>query len=346
MESDSVEGSPAPQSTSKSVAPVQLIIGGSQPDDTDNSHTSSQHDDPPQQHGSESPSTNTQHGSEFPSTNAQHGSESPSTNAQHGSESPPTNAQHGSESPPSTNAQYESESLPTYLQQHGSESMSTARDLIRPSSLPTRDADVTNIGSPVVIKHHLVDSGSSAPNSPTPGKGQKKKAKKKKRHSSKLSPKSSPLGGGGGGSHVGVTSPLTNQIGPAVSSSGGGGGAHFPSMSQLVSEISSLNNPAAAAGGGGDASGRVTSSQIDTEMMQIDSILRALNTGTFDDGNMATIQQLTAQRPQVLDVTIVCYCLNNYAMDLYGNNITCIAFSGCIQLFFLGVLLHGSMYFQ
>ena len=266
MESDSVEGSPAPQSTSNS---VQLII--------DSNNQTSQHDESASshQHGSESV-TSPQHVSESV-TSPQHGSESASSH-QHGSEST-TSPQHGSESPPNP----------------GSESISTARDLIRPSSLPTQDtADLANINSPVVIKHpymDLVDSGSSAPNSPTPGKALKKKAKKKKRHSSKSSPKSSPLVGSASGSHVGVTSPLTNQIGPAVSSAG----PNFPSMSQLVNEISSLNNPV----GGGQASGRVTSSQIDTEMMQIDSILRALNTGTFDDGNMATIQQLTAQRPQV-----------------------------------------------
>ena len=40
--------------------------------------------------------------------------------------------------------------------------------------------------------------------------------------------------------------------------------------------------------------------KIDADLMQIDSILKALNSGTFDEGNMATIEQLTSIRPQVL----------------------------------------------
>ena len=43
----------------------------------------------------------------------------------------------------------------------------------------------------------------------------------------------------------------------------------------------------------------VSMDQVDTDMMQIDSVLKALNTGTFDKSNMMTINQLTAQIPQV-----------------------------------------------
>ena len=43
----------------------------------------------------------------------------------------------------------------------------------------------------------------------------------------------------------------------------------------------------------------VSLDQVDTDMMQIDSVLKALNTGTFDKSNMMTINQLTAQIPQV-----------------------------------------------
>ena len=93
-----------------------------------------------------------------------------------------------------------------------------------------------------------------------------------------------------------MASPLTNQIGPVVS---GSGSSPFPSMSQLVNEISVLDTKQGGESSLGSMSGRITSAQIDTEMMQIDSILRALNTGTLDEGNMATIQQLTEQRPQV-----------------------------------------------
>lgn len=39
--------------------------------------------------------------------------------------------------------------------------------------------------------------------------------------------------------------------------------------------------------------------KIEADIMQIDSILKALNTGTFDQSNMASIEQLTEQRPQV-----------------------------------------------
>ena len=40
-------------------------------------------------------------------------------------------------------------------------------------------------------------------------------------------------------------------------------------------------------------------SQVDSEMMQIDSILKALNAGTFDQTSMQTIDQLTKKKPQV-----------------------------------------------
>lgn len=39
--------------------------------------------------------------------------------------------------------------------------------------------------------------------------------------------------------------------------------------------------------------------QIDADMMQIDSILKALNSGTFDQGNMMAIDHLTAKKPKV-----------------------------------------------
>ena len=42
-----------------------------------------------------------------------------------------------------------------------------------------------------------------------------------------------------------------------------------------------------------------TPAQIDADMMQIDSILKALNSGTFDQSNMMTIDHLTAQKPKV-----------------------------------------------
>ena len=43
----------------------------------------------------------------------------------------------------------------------------------------------------------------------------------------------------------------------------------------------------------------LSSSQIEADMLQIDSILKALNSGTFDQSNMLTIDQLTAQKPKV-----------------------------------------------
>ena len=48
--------------------------------------------------------------------------------------------------------------------------------------------------------------------------------------------------------------------------------------------------------------------KIDADLMQIDSILKALNSGTFDEGNMATIEQLTSIRPQVLILNIILKC--------------------------------------
>ena len=192
--------------------------------------------------------------------------------------------------------------------------LSTAQDLIKPTSQPpspglpgvpgppasinSSSSDVVHVDSPTVIKHPYTDtfpdSGSSAPSSPTPEKSHARKMKKKKKHSSKNASGSKALKSRGG-AYMGMASPLTNQIGPLPA------GGQTPSMSQLVSEISVSNTNNGSEGGSRSAvtSGRVTSAQIDTEMMQIDSILRALNMGTFDDGNMATIQQLIKQRPQV-----------------------------------------------
>ena len=54
----------------------------------------------------------------------------------------------------------------------------------------------------------------------------------------------------------------------------------------------------------------VSSSQIDADMMQIDSILKALNTGTFDQVDMATIDVLTQVRPQVCCIAqLHVYCV-------------------------------------
>lgn len=234
--------------------------------------------------------------------------------------------QHGSRSsdiPPVSNSveNFERGSQSSCVQHESEIKVSTAQDLIRPSSLPVSpvntqtptnipDAvinnvtDVANIAPPASTSHHLppqvhvnndaMDSVGSASSSPVPGKVRVKR-KKKKQHSSRSSPRSSPLMGGMG-SLASVASPLTNQIGPVVS---GSGSSPFPSMSQLVNEISVLDTKQGGESSLGSMSGRITSAQIDTEMMQIDSILRALNTGTLDEGNMATIQQLTEQRPQV-----------------------------------------------
>lgn len=186
----------------------------------------------------------------------------------------------------------------------GEMKLSTAQDLIKPSSQPpspslqTAPAPMSSSSDGIYVDpptaDMLLDSGSSAPSSPTPDKAHSKKAKKKKKHSSRNVSGSKAMKSRGR-VHVGVASPLTNQIGP-LSTSG-----QTPSMSQLVSEISVSNTSIGKEGGSRSAvtSGRVSSTQIDTEMMQIDSILRALNMGTFDEGNMATIQQLTDQRPQV-----------------------------------------------
>ena len=48
-----------------------------------------------------------------------------------------------------------------------------------------------------------------------------------------------------------------------------------------------------------DTTPQGSATQIDADMMQIDSILKALNSGTFDQGNMMTIDQLTAKTPKV-----------------------------------------------
>ena len=54
----------------------------------------------------------------------------------------------------------------------------------------------------------------------------------------------------------------------------------------------------------------VSSSQIDADMMQIDSILKALNTGTFDQVDMVTIDVLTQVRPQVCCIAqLYVYCV-------------------------------------
>lgn len=50
---------------------------------------------------------------------------------------------------------------------------------------------------------------------------------------------------------------------------------------------------------GRSGGGHMTSNQIQCEILQIDSILKALNTGTFDAANMVTISQLTVATPQV-----------------------------------------------
>ena len=39
--------------------------------------------------------------------------------------------------------------------------------------------------------------------------------------------------------------------------------------------------------------------EIDADMMQIDSILKALNSGKFDQGDMMTIDHLTSKKPRV-----------------------------------------------
>ena len=52
--------------------------------------------------------------------------------------------------------------------------------------------------------------------------------------------------------------------------------------------------------------------QIDADMMQIDSILKALNSGTFDQGNMMTIDQLTAKTPKVGSLRGIMIILSNY----------------------------------
>ncbi len=44
--------------------------------------------------------------------------------------------------------------------------------------------------------------------------------------------------------------------------------------------------------------------QIDADMMQIDSILKALNSGTFDQSNMMTIDHLTSQKPKVSTILV------------------------------------------
>lgn len=161
--------------------------------------------------------------------------------------------------------------------------ISRAQDAIQPSSQCAIEDTAMNIPAvdsfnPVVIQHPYLDatdSGSSAPSSPTPGKLRKKK--KNKRKHLKAGQDKPQL----------MTSPLTNQI--TASST------NFPSMSQLVQEISAVEKRSSDP----SALGRLNTAQVDTEMMQIDSILKALNTGTFDVGNMATIQQLTEERPQV-----------------------------------------------
>ena len=54
----------------------------------------------------------------------------------------------------------------------------------------------------------------------------------------------------------------------------------------------------------------VSSNQIDADMMQIDSILKALNTRTFDQVGMATIDVLTQVRPQVCCIAqLYVYCV-------------------------------------
>ena len=59
----------------------------------------------------------------------------------------------------------------------------------------------------------------------------------------------------------------------------------------------------------------LSSCQIDADMMQIDSILKALNTGTFDQVDMATIDVLTQVRPQVCCIAqlyIYIYIISSY----------------------------------
>ena len=43
----------------------------------------------------------------------------------------------------------------------------------------------------------------------------------------------------------------------------------------------------------------MTSDSIQSEIQQIDSFLKALNTGSFDAANMATVSQLAASKPEV-----------------------------------------------
>ena len=58
------------------------------------------------------------------------------------------------------------------------------------------------------------------------------------------------------------------------------------------------------------------SAQIESDILQIDSILKALNTGNFDAANMRQISELTGSAPTNVQV-LPCTCIHVF-MFLYG----------------------------
>ena len=54
-----------------------------------------------------------------------------------------------------------------------------------------------------------------------------------------------------------------------------------------------------------------TSANIESEISEIDSILQALNTGSFTSASMEQITQLTTSAQPTLQVVYVCVCLWN-----------------------------------